>query len=144
MININDKKIVGAVHNAMYQQWKQRGYATPVDTLIYIGVLSKQSYEEWRFGRIPYLEKACTANLRKLSVIMHQMRVYAKKSGWKTSFCYYKRWNVKKKGGQGRKPVIPLRFSKSGDPNVEKWYSTHFVDTDKIKQLKAEKSNTEK
>lgn len=79
MININDKEITGAVHNAMYQQWKQHGYATPVDTLIYIGVLSKKSYEEWRFGKIPYLESTCTINLRKLSVIMHQMRVYAKK-----------------------------------------------------------------
>ena len=69
--------------------------------------------------------------------IMDQMRVYAKKAGLKPSFCYYKRWGVKKKGGQGHKPVIPLRFSKSGDPEIERWYATHFVDTKRVSQLKA-------
>lgn len=143
MIVIKDKEIASAVHNAMYQQWKKHGYATPVDTLIFIGVLSKKSYEDWRFGRVQYLEKVCTLNLRKLSIIMHQMRVYAQKQGWKNSFCYYKQWGVKKKSGQGHTPVIPLRFSKSGDTNVETWYSTHFVDPERVKQLKEKQSKIE-
>ena len=71
--------------------------ATPVDVLMEIGVLPKQKYEDWRFGRIDYLERVCTVNLRKLSFIMHQMRVYAQKTGLKPSFCYYKQWGVKKK-----------------------------------------------
>lgn len=66
-----------------------------------------------------YLERVCTVNLRKLSFIMHQMRVYAQKTGLKPSFCCYKQWGVKKKNGQGHKPVIPLRFSKSGNPEIE-------------------------
>lgn len=53
---------------------------------------------------------------------------------WKPSFCYYKQWTVKKQNG--RKPVIPLRFSKSGDPNIEKWYATHWVDSSRIAELK--------
>lgn len=85
------------------------------------------------------LEGVCTVNLRKLSFIMHQMRVYAEKSGLKPSFCYYKQWGVKKKNGQGHKPVIPLRFSKSGDPAIERWYATHIVDSKRIGQLKAGK-----
>lgn len=137
MRTITDKEVVGAVHNSMYRQWEKRGYATPVDTLMDYGVLSKKAYEEWRFGKVPYLEKVCTVNLRKLSFIMHQMRVFAKKNDWKCSFCYYKRWGVKKK--QGHKPVIPLRFSKSGDAEIEKWYATHFVDAEKIRQLKKSK-----
>ena len=90
------------------------------------------------FGRIDYLERVCTVNLRKLSFIMHQMRVYAQKTGLKPSFCYYKQWGVKKKNGQGHKPVIPLRFSKSGNLEIEKWYATHFVDTKRIALLKAQ------
>ena len=125
-----NKDIPGAVHNAMYQQWKQRGYATPIDTLMYMGILSKKSYEEWRFGHVPYLEKCCNVSLRKLSDIMHQMRVYACKQGWKESFCFYKQWGAKK-------ITKKLRFSKSGDSNIEKWYATHFVDTEKVKELKA-------
>ena len=124
----------------MYQQCQRRGYAAPVDVLMDIGILPKQKYEDWRFGRVDYLERVCTANLNKLSSVLHQMRVYAKKADLKPSFCYYKRWGVKKKGGQGKKPVIPLRFSKSGDPEIEKWYATHFVDTKQIAALKEQQA----
>ena len=61
----------------MYRQCRSRGYATVVDVLMDIGVLDKAKYEDWRFGRIPYLERVCTINLSKLSTIRHQMRVYA-------------------------------------------------------------------
>lgn len=141
---MNDKELTGKVHNAMYQQCQCRGYAAPVDVLMDIGVLPRQKYEEWRFGRVSYLESVCTVNLRKLSLVMHQMRVYAQKTGLKPSFCYYKQWGVKKKTGQGHKPVIPLRFSKSGDPEIEKWYATHFVDLKRTAQLKAEASEPKK
>ena len=33
--------------------------------------------------------------------------------------------------------MIPLRFSKSGAPEIEKWYATHFVDLKRTAQLKA-------
>lgn len=123
----------------MYRQCRDRGFATPVDVLMDIGVLQKDKYEDWRFGRISYLERVCTINLHKLSTVRHQMRVYAQKAGLKPSFCYYKQWGTKKKGGQGRKPVIPLRFSKSGNPDVERWYATHFVDSKRIAELKSAK-----
>ena len=48
-----------------------------------------------------------------------------------------KRWGVKKK--HGHKPVIPLRFSKSGKPEIEKAYATHYVDLGRAEQLKKEK-----
>ena len=68
---------------------------------------------------------------------MKQIRSYAKKTNLKPSFCYYKRWGVKKK--HGHKPVIPLRFSKSGNPEIEKAYATHYVDLGRTEQLKKEK-----
>ena len=68
------------------------------------------------------------------------MRVSAQKANVKPSFCYYKRWGVKKKGGQGKKPVIPLRFSKSENPEIEKWYATHFVDSKRIALLKEQQN----
>ena len=139
---MNNGELIGKVHSAMYHQCQKRGYATPVDVLMDVGVLTKQNYENWRNGRVPYLERVCTVNLHKLSFIMHQMRVYAKKAGYKESVTVYKQWGVKKKGGQGRKPVIRLRFSKTGDENVERWYSTHFVDKNRIEYLKQQKSVT--
>ena len=134
---MNQKEMIGKVHSSVYHQCQERGYAAPVDVLIDVGVLTKENYEDWRYGRVQYLEKVCSANLHKLSFIMQQMRAYAKKAGYKESFCYYKRWGVKSKGGQ--KPRIKLRFSKSGDESVERWYGTHFVDSKRIAELKAEK-----
>lgn len=134
---MTDGELIGKTHSAVYQQCKKRGYATPIDVLMDIGVLPKSKYEDWRFGRVAYLEAVCTVNLRKLSFIMHQIRVYAMKTGLKPSTTYYKRWGVKKKSGQGHSPVIPLRFSKSGNPEIEKWYSTHFVDEKKTAELKS-------
>ena len=94
---MTEKELIGKVHSAVYHQCQRRGYAAPVDVLMEVGVLPKQKYEDWRFGRVDYLERVCTVNLRKLSFIMHQMRVYAQKTGLKPSFCYYKQWGVKKK-----------------------------------------------
>ena len=131
-VNLKDRELSGKVHSAVYHQCQRREYATPADVLIEIGVLSKQKYEEWRFGKIPYLEQACTCNLRQLSAIIRQIRRYAEKSGLKPSFCYYKRWGVKKE--QGHKSVIPLR--KSGKPEIKKAYATHHLDIKKIEQLK--------
>ena len=94
---MNEKELIGKIHSSMYHQLQVHGYAAPVDVLMDTGILPKQKYEDWRFGRIDYLERVCTVNLRKLSFIMHQMRVYAQKTGLKPSFCYYKQWGVKKK-----------------------------------------------
>ena len=130
---MKNTELIGKVHSAVYYQCQERGYAAPVDVLMDIGVLSRLKYEDWRFGRVPFLEAVCTANLRQLSFIMHQIRVYAQKSELKPSYCYYKQWGGKKQGGR-------LRFSKSGDPNVEKWYATHFVDAKRVAERKATKS----
>ena len=135
---VTDSELIGKVHSAVYQQCRQRGYAAPVDVLMDLGVLSKQKYEEWRYGKVSYLEQACTCNLRKLSFIMSQIREYAEKSNLKSSFCYYKQWGTKKKSGQGRKLVIQLRFSKSGKEDIERAYATHFVDVKRTEQIKKE------
>ena len=135
---MTDRELTGKVHSAVYHQYQRRGYAAPVDVLMEIGVLPKGKYEGWRRGRIDYLERVCTVNLCKLSFIMREIRAYAQKSGLKPSVTVYKQWAVKKKSGQGHKPVIRLRFSKSGDPDIERRYSTHFVDAKKIAELKAQ------
>lgn len=137
---MNNIELIKKVNDSMYQQIWRRGYATPVDVLMDTGILSKQKYEDWRFGKVDYLERVCTANLKKLSLVLHQMRVYAQKANLNPSFCYYKRWGVKKKGEQGKKPVIPLRFSKNENLEIEKWYATHFVDSKRIAFLKEQQN----
>lgn len=76
------------------------------------------------------------------SAVCHQcqMRAYAQETDLKPSFCYYKRWGMNKKNGQGHKSVVLLRFSKSGNPEIEKWYATHFLDSKRSAALKAQQN----
>ena len=112
------KNVTGKVHDSMYRQCKSRGFAAPADVLMDIGVLDKKKYDDWRHGCVPYLEAVCTVNLHKLSEIMKEVRAYAAVNGLKPSFTDYRQV-----GSKDRK----LRFSKSGNPAIEKAYATHYV-----------------
>ena len=105
---MNEKELIGKIHSSMYHQLQVRGYAAPVDVLIDTGILPKQKYEDWRFGRVRYLEAVCNANLKRLSFVLRQMRVYAQTHDLKPSFCYYKRWGVRKKNGTSYSPEHEL------------------------------------
>ena len=131
---MNDGELKAAVDSSMYHQCQERGFATPVDVLMDVGVLTKQKYEDWRFGRVSFLEAVCTVNLSKLSLIMKEVRHYASKNGLKPSSSVYKQWGLKTKG---HKPVIRLHFSKTGKPEIEAAYATHYVDQKRITELKA-------
>jgi len=119
-IIMNNIELRKKVHSAMYNLIKQNGIASPVEVLVEIGVLSKEDCEKWRFGKLDYLERACKINLSKLSTINHEIRVFARKNDLKPSWTYYKRWGCK-----GKK--IQLRFSKSGEEQIERLYATHYV-----------------
>ena len=119
---MNNGEIIGKVHNSMYQQIKNNGMATPVQVLMDLGCLSKADYENWRFGRVDYLERVCKVNLHKLSFIMKHVRAYARKNNLKPSWTFYKQW-----GRKGKKPAVKLRFSKYNDEGVERGYATHYI-----------------
>ena len=78
---MKDSELIGKVYSAVYHQCQKRGYAAPVEVFVDVGVLTRQKYEDWRFGKILYLEHACTCNLCQLPFIMKQIRSYAKKVG---------------------------------------------------------------
>ncbi len=70
-------------------------------------------------GRIAYLEKVAAGGLGKLNTILGELRTYARSQGWYPSKTVYNKWG---KGAKNR-----LRFSKSGRPNLEELYATHYV-----------------
>lgn len=41
---MKDKNLNEKIHSSMYHQCQERGYATPVDVLMDIGVLPKKKY----------------------------------------------------------------------------------------------------
>ena len=122
---MNNEQLQVKLHQAMQKQCEAQGYATPVDVLMDIGVLSRKNYEDWRYGKIPFLEKACTINMHKLSYIMREMRVYARENQWKPSMTVYTKW--------GKKSSETLYFSKNRLAEIERAYATHFVDTGRRK-----------
>jgi len=116
---MNNKDIHIKVQSTMYTLVTNKGFASPVDVLITLGVLSKVDYERWRNGKITYLESVCKINLTKLSTINHEIRSYAVKYNLKPSWPDYRKW--------GKCKNIRLRFSKSGDEKIERLYATHYV-----------------
>ena len=109
------KDMPSRIVDAMYRQIHSQGYAAPVDVLMDIGVLEKKKYDDWRAGRVPFLEAVCTAHLHKLSEMMKEIRSYAARAGLKPSVSSYKH--------KGK----PLRFSKTGNQKIEEAYATHYV-----------------
>ncbi len=96
-----------------------KGYVSPVDLLVKMERLTPQQVEDWRFRRIPYLERVTNGGLGKMNTILRALREYALSSGLKPSQTGYMSW--------GKGPKQRLRFSKHESPTVEEKYSTHYV-----------------
>lgn len=134
---MNNEELKKRVNTAIKSQLYRRGYVAPVDVLLDIGMLTKEDYQAWRTGRVDYLERVCHGNLNKLSLVMHEIRAYGIQHQLKQSVTFYGvQCGKKTPGGSGKKQ---LRFSKSDDPKIERWYATHFVDTIRVKELKENK-----
>ncbi len=101
--------------------------------LLQLGYLTKKDYEDWRFGRVDYLEKVCNINLSKLTLINKRIRKYSTELDLKSSWTGYNQY------GKGIKRR--LKFSKSGDKTIEDIYATHYIDNKRINELKEMKAS---
>lgn len=128
---MNNEELKRAVRSAAYEIRKNEGVISPVNMFMKIGVLAKKDYEDWRMGRVSYLERVCHANLNKLGTAMKELRKYAVENNLRPSKTVYMKW------GKGRK--VQLRFSKYNNPKIEEAYSTHFVDKVKVEAIKQTK-----
>ncbi len=111
----SSRRVTSAVHGIL----KRESFVAPPELFIEMGLLTRQQYEDWRFGRVPCLERVITCNLAKTSRIIRILRYHAQDRGLKPSNTVYKKWR------KGLKRL--LRFSMSGDPNLESAYATHHV-----------------
>lgn len=91
----------------------------PVDVLIDMGLLEPKQLQDWRRGRVPYLERVINCNLTRLSRLLRILRFHAHDLNLAPSHTTYMR---RGKGSKQR-----LRFTKTGDPKLEEIYATHFV-----------------
>jgi len=56
---------------------ERRGFVSPTELFVEMGLLSVQAIEEWRAGRIPFLERAIQCNLSEANRILRVFRMHA-------------------------------------------------------------------
>lgn len=113
------KKIDTNVRHCATKLAEEKGFISPVDLLIKMDRIKVKQVEDWRFKRIPYLEKVILGNLGNLNQILNALQKFAQDHGFKASTTVYKSW------GKGQKKQ--LQFSKTANPYLEKKYATHYV-----------------
>ena len=94
-------------------------YVSAIDVLTGIRLLHPSHVESWRKGRLDFLERWIQGNPEKFSRSLSLCRQWAREKGLRPSETRYVR--------VGRDGTVDLRFSASGDPEIERNYRTHFV-----------------
>lgn len=98
---------------------REKGYISTVDVLMKLGCLDRKDYEAWRTRKVPYLERVIKINLSRLDFIIRAVQRNSRNGRLRPRWTAYVSW------GKGHK--VPLRFSKSGEPAIERGYATHFL-----------------
>ncbi len=114
----NGSKLEQRVVRAAEAALAERKFVTAIDVLVGMGWLEPRRVDEWRQGRVDYLERVVIASLGKISTAMRCFRRWAKARGLEPSETGYVARTRDRR---------PLRFSKSGDPGIERAYRTHWV-----------------
>ncbi|MGZ8443552.1 MAG: hypothetical protein ACXWW4_04590 [Candidatus Binatia bacterium] len=122
--NYTTDKYYSKIVKAVDAELQSRNFVTPIEVFISMGLLERRDVENWRAGRIEYLEHVVGCNLAKASRILRILRFHAHDLNLKPSMTVYKRKTAGEK--------IPLRFSKSGEKNLEEAYARHFVRLGKL------------
>ncbi|HEV2690222.1 MAG TPA: DUF2293 domain-containing protein, partial [Bryobacteraceae bacterium] len=113
-----EQRVVRSAEAALTQQQ----YVSAIDVLTRMGLLAPTHVENWRKGRVDFLEQMIQGNPNKISRSMETFRRWALEKGLQPSETRYVR--------STREGNVDLRFSASGDPEIEKSYRTHYVSPD--------------
>jgi hypothetical protein len=100
---------------------KARGYIALDEFFREMGKLEGKNREDWRRGRVPYLERVIRLNLNQINAVCRAVHASARRGNLKPSWTAYVRW--------GKGPRLLLRFTKSGDPHLERAWATRHVRT---------------
>jgi hypothetical protein len=98
---------------------KAKGHINMVDVLIELKRLSREDYERWRLGQVPFLERVILGNLAKLKAVLSAVQTNSARGKLTARTTAY--WS------RGKRKRQRLWFTKSGDPNLERAYATHYL-----------------
>jgi len=115
----NLTKLEERVYRAAEAALARQHYVSAIDVLCGMGLLASSAVDFWRKGRVDFLEREIQGSLNKISSSMAIFHRWAQEKGLKPSETDYVR--------TARSGTVPLRFSVSGDPEIEKSYRTHYV-----------------
>lgn len=118
-MSLNRSDLVKKMNEASSVVLREKGYIAFVDVLLQMGKLRKDHYEAWRFGKVCCLEEVLSVNLAKVNHMLRTLHKNCRNGNLRASKTACVSW--------GKGPKRPLKFSKSGDPNIEAAYSTHFL-----------------
>lgn len=110
-------------------------YASLLDVLMGIGWLDPGAVDRWRQGRIECIESAMQTNPSRIAEAMELFRSWAAREGLIASEAHYVARTPRRQA---------LRFSRSGNPTIERSYRTHWVSpelSDKKRERLAEKAS---
>jgi hypothetical protein len=117
-MNDNMKRLEARTVAAAEAALAARKVVTAIDVLQGIGWLPQARVDEWRQGRLAYLEGGVSTNLHKISAVMRMFRRWAQSRGLAPRETAYV---------SRTRDHHPLRFSKSGALAIERAYRTHWV-----------------
>jgi hypothetical protein len=117
--NFREDRLFPQIERAVAAILQRGEMVAPVDVLVEMDLLAPEHLDDWRRGRVQYLERVIRSNLTKLSRLMRILRFHAHDLKLVPSLTAYMRWS---KGPKRR-----LRFTKTGDPKLEEAYARHFV-----------------
>lgn len=120
--NYRNEGLFPRVERAVQKLLKSKPFVAPVDVFLAMDLLRTEKLEDWRRGRVPYLERVILGNLSRLERILRILGFYCHDLNLRPSPTVYVRH-----GGRRQ----PLRFTKTGNPRLEEVYSRHFVSSRK-------------
>ena len=132
----NRKKLADRVVGAAERALADQKYVSAIDVLLGVGWLNPSTLKDWRLGRVECLEGVIHVNLPRLSEAMRLLRSWAAARRLQPSETHY----VARTAGRQR-----LRFSKSGNPDIERAYRTHWVSpelSERKRERLAQKAST--
>src|SRR3974390_445872 len=109
---MNRAELVQKMNQVSGELLREKGFISFVDVLMRMGKLSAQDQRAWRMGQVPFLERVIKLNLSQISFLHQTLRQNARNGKLKPSWTAYMSW--------GKGPRRRLRFSKSGNPSIEK------------------------
>jgi hypothetical protein len=115
---MNRKEIESSIAKIAETVLRKQGFIRPVDVFMAMEKLSEEDFENWRKGKVPYLERVIQGSLNNLQFILKTIQQYATSRNLTTQRVVYH--------PSGKKASQALRFSKSGSQYLENLYSTRY------------------